>query len=220
MQVSDVAYIGASGTSHTEKAIQLACSETVSCTGIFFQDVNISTTASGEPTTAYFLNAEATTCGTVLPPLPIPSLETDGIGAEHTAGSTMPPHPVRPQRKGRNQHCHDIPPWVVPPSAISTIPAAMTPEGGSPSTTAPSQLGSAKPLLTSVALANQPNHGTLQRMPSHHPNHGKPSILPPTFPASKSQASSRAPTMNPRHLHPRTIDQHQPNHAIPRTRGS
>ncbi|KAF3783964.1 putative polygalacturonase [Nymphaea thermarum] len=215
VQVRNVAYIGASGTSNTETAIKLACSETVSCKGIFLKDINISRTTEGRETTSYSLNAKGTTCGTVLPPLSFTSLAIDMVHTKPSTAPTMASHHFIRPRKAIYQPHLAIPHSVAPLPATFTLPAAMAPDDGIPfpPTTAPTEHG---PFLTTVAPANQPSHGISQARPYNHPNHGSP-----------GQAPSRTPRLNPRHLvHPRMIRSHltnprdQPHHAIPRSRGS
>ncbi|XP_031482008.1 probable polygalacturonase At1g80170 [Nymphaea colorata] len=215
VQVRNVAYIGASGTSNTETAIKLACSETVSCKSIFLKDINISRTAEGRETTSYSLNAKGTTCGTVLPPLRFPSLAIDMVHTEPSTTPTMASrHFVRPRKSIYQPHLA-IPQSVAPLPATFTLPAAMAPDGGIPfpPTMATTERG---PFLTTVAPANEPPHGISQARPYNHPNHGNP-----------GQAPSRTPRLNPRHfVHRRMIRSHlanprdQPHHAIPRSRGS
>lgn len=67
VKVSDVSYIGFQGTSSTEEAVQLSCSESVGCTDIKINDIDITHSDSGKDTRASCINAHGELYGRLVP---------------------------------------------------------------------------------------------------------------------------------------------------------
>jgi hypothetical protein len=65
--ISDIKYRNITGTSATKKAVVINCSETVACTGISLQDINLVQT-SGSATTSNCVDAYGSASGTMIPP--------------------------------------------------------------------------------------------------------------------------------------------------------
>nr|XP_010906940.1 probable polygalacturonase At2g43860 [Elaeis guineensis] len=72
VKLSDVRYADVHGTSATDVAINLACSETVPCSGIVLESVRIvlDQAAKGNQPTSYCLNAQGSKVGEVTPDVP------------------------------------------------------------------------------------------------------------------------------------------------------
>nr|DAD27149.1 TPA_asm: hypothetical protein HUJ06_028617 [Nelumbo nucifera] len=64
VEVSDVTYSGIIGSSTSEDVISLRCSESVACTNIVMNYVNITTTAPGKEARSYCLNAHGSSKNT------------------------------------------------------------------------------------------------------------------------------------------------------------
>ncbi|THU56189.1 hypothetical protein C4D60_Mb11t14640 [Musa balbisiana] len=69
VQISNVRYAYCAGTAKTDIAVNLNCSQTVPCTDIQFDNVNIPVTSRGDTTRAYCNNAHVTTSGYINPPV-------------------------------------------------------------------------------------------------------------------------------------------------------
>ncbi|KAK1259047.1 putative polygalacturonase [Acorus gramineus] len=70
VKISNVSYIEAFGTSITPVAVSLLCSETVSCTDIQFDTINLTSSVRGLATTARCINAHGRVKGIIQPHLP------------------------------------------------------------------------------------------------------------------------------------------------------
>ncbi|URD81463.1 Glycosyl hydrolases family 28, partial [Musa troglodytarum] len=68
VHISNVRYAYCAGTARTHIAINLNCSQTVPCTDIQFDNVNIRVTSRGDTPRAYCNNAHVTTSGYINPP--------------------------------------------------------------------------------------------------------------------------------------------------------
>ncbi|KAK1576689.1 hypothetical protein Q3G72_015794 [Acer saccharum] len=69
VEVSDVSFTGVRGTSSTEEAIQFSCSESVGCTNIIVNDIQITSSVPGEITRSSCLDAHGFVSGPSFPPL-------------------------------------------------------------------------------------------------------------------------------------------------------
>jgi len=67
VQVSNVSYIGISGTSATQEAVRLACSSTVPCRNIVMKEINLRTN-EGIASTAFVDNVKGFTGDGLLNP--------------------------------------------------------------------------------------------------------------------------------------------------------
>ncbi|KAL5823205.1 hypothetical protein ACOSQ4_021105 [Xanthoceras sorbifolium] len=67
--VSDVTYRGVRGTSSSEEAIQFSCSESVACTNILVNDIQITSSVPGGITRSSCLNAKGMVSGRSYPPV-------------------------------------------------------------------------------------------------------------------------------------------------------
>ncbi|KAK1298994.1 putative polygalacturonase [Acorus calamus] len=67
VMVDDVSFVSIKGTSATDEAIKLSCSDTLPCQNIYLQDVQLFL-SSGEPTSAFCWNAFGISSGIVYPP--------------------------------------------------------------------------------------------------------------------------------------------------------
>uniref|UniRef100_A0A2N9I445 Pectate lyase domain-containing protein n=1 Tax=Fagus sylvatica TaxID=28930 RepID=A0A2N9I445_FAGSY len=65
VQVSDVLYNGVHGTSITEEAVKINCSQSIACTNLVFNDINITSAYPGETTRSVIFNAEGTSAPSV-----------------------------------------------------------------------------------------------------------------------------------------------------------
>ncbi len=65
VQVSDVLYNGVHGTSITEEAVKIKCSQSIACTNLVFNDINITSAYPGETTRSVIFNAEGTSAPSV-----------------------------------------------------------------------------------------------------------------------------------------------------------
>ncbi|MCL7024771.1 hypothetical protein MKW94_002052 [Papaver nudicaule] len=70
VKVSKVTFKGLRGTSTQEVAINLACSETVGCTDIIVENVQVKHVESGIDTISNCINAHGISQGPVSPPVP------------------------------------------------------------------------------------------------------------------------------------------------------
>ncbi|BFI30286.1 polygalacturonase [Marchantia polymorpha subsp. ruderalis] len=66
VQISDITFKNITGTSATKVAVKLACSETVACTGITLQDIDLVRT-SGSDATSFCSDAYGVSADTVIP---------------------------------------------------------------------------------------------------------------------------------------------------------
>ncbi|KAI9160256.1 hypothetical protein LWI28_006643 [Acer negundo] len=69
VEVSDISFTGVRGTSSTEEAIQFSCSESVGCTNIIVNDIQITSSVPGEITRSSCLDAHGLVSGPSFPPL-------------------------------------------------------------------------------------------------------------------------------------------------------
>nr|DAD29108.1 TPA_asm: hypothetical protein HUJ06_030576 [Nelumbo nucifera] len=69
VKVSNVSFINIHGTSTREDAISLACSQTVACTDILLENIQLTTLVPGKNATSYCLNAHGTAKASVEPPV-------------------------------------------------------------------------------------------------------------------------------------------------------
>ncbi|XP_020094639.1 probable polygalacturonase At1g80170 [Ananas comosus] len=67
VQISNVTYSYLSGTSKTDVAISLNCSQSVACTGMHFKNVNITAASSGRDVQSFCINAHGDSKGDVHP---------------------------------------------------------------------------------------------------------------------------------------------------------
>ncbi|KAF8034475.1 hypothetical protein BT93_C0706 [Corymbia citriodora subsp. variegata] len=67
VHISNVAYIGLSGTSSTDIAINLNCSRTVACTGILLESIELISAYMDRQVTSSCLNAYGNAIGVVRP---------------------------------------------------------------------------------------------------------------------------------------------------------
>ncbi|URD95964.1 Polygalacturonase [Musa troglodytarum] len=70
VQVSDVRFIEARGTSSSQVAINFNCSQNVACTGITIQNVEIQPAQQGGQASSYCFNAHGTVTGVAKPAVP------------------------------------------------------------------------------------------------------------------------------------------------------
>ncbi|KAI3853698.1 hypothetical protein MKW98_025215 [Papaver atlanticum] len=70
VKVSDVTFKGLRGTSTKEVVINLACSETVSCTDITLENIQVKHVKREKDTISYCINAHGISQGPVSPPVP------------------------------------------------------------------------------------------------------------------------------------------------------
>uniref|UniRef100_A0A804ILQ0 Polygalacturonase n=1 Tax=Musa acuminata subsp. malaccensis TaxID=214687 RepID=A0A804ILQ0_MUSAM len=70
VQVTDVQFIEVRGTSSSQVAINLNCSQNVACTGITIQNVEIQPAQQGGQTSSYCFNAHGTVTGVAMPAVP------------------------------------------------------------------------------------------------------------------------------------------------------
>ncbi|KAJ8485698.1 hypothetical protein OPV22_018183 [Ensete ventricosum] len=70
VQVSDVRFIDVRGTSSSQVAINLNCSQNVACTGITFHNVEIQPAQRGGQASSYCFNAHGTVTGIAIPAVP------------------------------------------------------------------------------------------------------------------------------------------------------
>ncbi|KAK1259048.1 Exopolygalacturonase [Acorus gramineus] len=69
VHISGISYRDLTGTSATPVAINLKCSNTVSCDGLTFDTIQISSASKGQKVTATCNHASGKTDGTIDPPL-------------------------------------------------------------------------------------------------------------------------------------------------------
>ncbi|CAL9755109.1 unnamed protein product [Musa acuminata subsp. burmannicoides] len=70
VQVTDVRFIEVRGTSSSQVAINLNCSQNVACTGITIQNVEIQPAQQGGQASSYCFNAHGTVTGVAMPAVP------------------------------------------------------------------------------------------------------------------------------------------------------
>ncbi|XP_058075676.1 probable polygalacturonase At1g80170 [Magnolia sinica] len=70
VKISDVRFMDLFGTSISNVSINLSCSETVACTGIILDNVNLTPAILGNPSTAYCLDTNGSAIGMVEPHVP------------------------------------------------------------------------------------------------------------------------------------------------------
>lgn len=83
VHVSKVCYKNIWGTSATEQAIKLECSELVPCKNLFFEDINLVPVAGAGNSTSLCRNAEGVVVGTVIPSVDCLQLSPDTPEALH-----------------------------------------------------------------------------------------------------------------------------------------
>ncbi|KAL6006309.1 hypothetical protein ACLOJK_040356 [Asimina triloba] len=70
VQVSNLKFADLRGTSTSEAAINLSCSETVACAAILLHNVNFTSAVPGPSSKSYCLNAQGSADGLVEPSVP------------------------------------------------------------------------------------------------------------------------------------------------------
>lgn len=70
VEVSDVSYIGVTGSSSREVAVALNCSQTVACSGIVMDSVNLRPANEGEQVRSHCINANGSARNQLTPAVP------------------------------------------------------------------------------------------------------------------------------------------------------
>lgn len=74
VSVDNISFVSIKGTSASEEAIRLACSDSIPCQGLYLEDIQLISYTS--VTTSFCWNAQGTTSGLVFPPPCFPTNET------------------------------------------------------------------------------------------------------------------------------------------------